>query len=172
MGACLRVNKGGVTRIRAATIRFYIDQDVRGLGILLGSIRPDVTYPGDLGGVVQKRERPPCRLHEGALDEEWLPVVGDTGWLVISRDKAIQESLSELTAVREHNVKMVCLTGESSTNKWSQLEATMTYWHRIEELADEPGPFVYKMSRPSGLRPVDVDGALDRLRNGRRRNRP
>lgn len=103
------------------------------------------------------------------LDEDWLPVAGANGWLVISRDRQIQESLSELSAVREHGVKMVCLTGESSRNKWNQLEAVMTYWPKLEWLSAQDGPLVYKLSKPSGLRPVDIDEALRRLRLGRRR---
>jgi|JI6StandDraft_1071083.scaffolds.fasta_scaffold107635_2 hypothetical protein len=95
---------------------------------------------------------------------------GEEGWLTISRDRNIQDSLSELTAVQAHLVKMVCLTGELSRNKWGQLETLMTYWHLLEPLADRTGPFVYKLSKPGGLREVNIDSALDRLRNGRRRN--
>jgi hypothetical protein len=31
---------------RAAAVRFYIDADIRGLGIIIGALRNDVTYPG------------------------------------------------------------------------------------------------------------------------------
>jgi hypothetical protein len=39
-----------VSRTKPATVRFYFDADVRGLGIILAQVRPDVTYPGDPGG--------------------------------------------------------------------------------------------------------------------------
>lgn len=32
-------------------VRFYIDQDLRGLGKLLVQVRTDVTYTGDPGGI-------------------------------------------------------------------------------------------------------------------------
>jgi hypothetical protein len=35
--------------LRAALVRFYVDADILGLGKLLGSLRNDVTYPGDPG---------------------------------------------------------------------------------------------------------------------------
>lgn len=159
-----------MTRTRGAQVRFYLDQDIRGAGIVLGGLRADVTYPGDQGAVINKRRRDPSPIQVGALDVNWLPVVGPRGWLVISRDKAIQESISELTAVRDNAVKMVCVTGESASSKWLQLEAIMTYWHRLQELVDRPGPFVFKMSKPGGLREVDIDEALRRLRYGRRRS--
>jgi hypothetical protein len=159
-----------MTQPRPAVVRFYVDQDLRGAGILLGGLRHDLTYPGDAGAVVHKRARQPSPIPEGAKDIEWLPTVGEQGWLTISRDRNIQDSLSELTAVQAHLVKMVCLTGELSRNKWGQLETLMTYWHLMEPLADRTGPFVYKLSKPGGLREVNIDSALDRLRNGRRHN--
>jgi hypothetical protein len=45
---------------RAALIRIYVDADVLGLGKILAGLRNDVTYPGDLGAVIHKRQRPPC----------------------------------------------------------------------------------------------------------------
>jgi hypothetical protein len=48
---------------KPATIRFYVDADVLGLAKILVQIRPDVTYPGDPGGIVKgHRLRPPCPI--------------------------------------------------------------------------------------------------------------
>jgi hypothetical protein len=47
---------------RAAQVRFYVDADILGLGKILGSLRNDVTYPGDPGAVIHKRHREPCRI--------------------------------------------------------------------------------------------------------------
>lgn len=44
-----------MTRLKPAEIRFYIDADVLGLAHVLARLRPDVTYPGDPGAVIQKR---------------------------------------------------------------------------------------------------------------------
>ena len=139
--------------------------------MVLGGLRADLTYPGDPGAEIHKRTRPKSPIAEGAMDLDWLPVVGAEGWLALSRDKNIQESIAELSAVKEHGVKMVCLTGASSTSKWLQVECIMSYWHLIEPLTGREGPFVFKMSKPGGLRELDIDDALDRLRNGRRRPR-
>ncbi len=45
---------------RAAQVRFCVDADVLGLGKILAGLRNDVTYPGDPGAVIHKRERAPC----------------------------------------------------------------------------------------------------------------
>jgi|GEM_PF-361485 len=154
---------------RLAAVRFYVDQDLRGLGKILGDVRPDVTYPGDPGGLTRnKRRRPPSPIDVGALDEDWIPVVASRGWVIISRDKRIHERFSQLSLIRDHDAKMVCLTGEAGRDKWSQLEAFMTNWRAIEAVADETPPFVYRASRTS-LNALDIDEALGKLRRGRGR---
>ena len=82
---------GSAGRVRPATVRFYIDADVLGLAKLLVRVRNDVTYPGDPGGTLHKRERPPFPVSSPkALDTEWIPeVAAARGWLIISRDANI-----------------------------------------------------------------------------------
>ena len=48
--------------LRAAQVRFYVDADILGLGKILGDLRNDVTYPGDPGAIVHKRQRAPCPI--------------------------------------------------------------------------------------------------------------
>lgn len=48
--------------LRAAQVRIYIDADLLGLGKLLAGLRNDVTYPGDPGAVIHKRQRAPCPI--------------------------------------------------------------------------------------------------------------
>jgi hypothetical protein len=46
-----------VTRsAKPADVRFYCDADVLGLAKILAGLRPDVTYPGDPGGIVHRRQ--------------------------------------------------------------------------------------------------------------------
>lgn len=61
---------------RAAPIRLYVDADIRGLGMVLGTLRNDVTYPGDPGALINKRQRPPCPITTtDLLDIDWIPEV-------------------------------------------------------------------------------------------------
>lgn len=92
---------------RPATVRFYFDADVLGLAKVLVALRPDVTFPGDSGGVVHKRERPPCVITDrSTLDEVWIPQVARQGWLIITRDSRIQERPAEIDAVRAYGDRM------------------------------------------------------------------
>jgi PIN like domain len=133
---------------RAATVRFYIDADIRGLGIIIGALRSDVTYPGDPGAVIHKRKRPECPITSpGVLDVDWIPQVAAKGWLIVTRDNAIIENRNEIAAVRENNAKMVALNRKDAASKWGQLEVFMTRWRDIEDLASQVGPFIWRVSR-------------------------
>ena len=103
---------------RAAQVRIYVDADVLGLGKILASLRNDVTYPGDPGAVIHKRERPPCPITSpDVLDTDWIPQVAARGWLIITRDSMITQNRNEITAVRENNAKMVALNQRDAQTK-------------------------------------------------------
>jgi len=146
-----------VTRARPATVRFYFDADILGLAKVVARLRSDVTYPGDPGGTVHKRERPACPITTtGTLDPEWIPVVAARGWLIITRDSRIQERRAELDAVHDHGARMVALAGKEATGTWAQLEVLMTQWRAIERLLDQPAPLVRSAARTS-LRAVPLN---------------
>ena len=130
--------------------------DILGLGKILGSLRGDVTYPGDPGAAIHKRQRPPCPVTSPAvLDPDWIPVVAARGWLIVTRDSKIIENLNEIAAVRENNAKMVALNQRDAQTKWGQLEVFMTQWRRIEALIPEPGPFIWRASR-TAMTPIPL----------------
>lgn len=134
--------------MREWLVRYYIDADILGLAHVLAPLRGDITYPGDPGAVIHKRQRPPCPITSpGTLDPDWLPVVAAHGWLIISRDHNIRDNIAERRAVRENGAKMVALSGQDARTKWGQLELVMRRWSRIEALVEEPGPFIYLASR-------------------------
>lgn len=56
---------------------YYVDADVLGLAHVLAQLRSDVTYPGDPGATIHKRERPHAQSRRRMpKDTEWIPVVG------------------------------------------------------------------------------------------------
>jgi len=142
---------------KSATVRFYVDADLLGLARVLGQLRSDVTFPGDPGGTIFKKHRPPCPIQPGALDVDWLPETARQRWLVITRDRNIQQHTREITAVREHGARMIALAGADAVTKFDQLEVVMCRWRDIQRRLDEPGPFIYQASR-TRLTPVSLDG--------------
>jgi len=93
---------------RRADVRFYFDADVLGLAKLLCQERVDFTFPGDRGGRIKKRQRPACVITAPETkDPDWIPKVAAEGWLIITRDRRIQEKRAEINAIRDHGAKML-----------------------------------------------------------------
>jgi uncharacterized protein with PIN domain len=149
MGAGVReFPAGSVSQTKPAEVRFYIDADLLGLARVLAGLRPDVTYPGDPGAVIHKRLRPPCPITSPDVkDSQWIPEVARRGWLIITRDRHIQEHRLEIQAVRTHGARMIALTGEDANSRFAQLEVVMCRWRDIERCASEAPPFIYSASR-------------------------
>lgn len=146
-----------MTQVKPAEVRFYFDADVLGLGKTVARLRPDATYPGDLGGILHKRERPPCVVESPRTDDDvWIPAVAAEGWLIITRDSKIQDRRAEIAAVRDNGARMVALSSAEATSTWAQLEVLMCRWRSIEALFGLPGPLIRSASR-SGLATVKLD---------------
>jgi hypothetical protein len=142
--------------LRAAQVRIYVDADILGLGKILGALRNDVTYPGDPGAVIHKRQRAPCPITSpDVLDTDWIPEVAARGWLIVTRDSMIAQNRNEIAAVRDNKAKMVALNQRDAQTKWGQLEVFMTQWRRIEALISEPGPFILRASR-TAMTPIPL----------------
>jgi PIN like domain len=145
-----------VTRSRPATVRFYFDADVLGVAKVVAALRYDATYPGDPGATINRRVRPACPVTTPAIkDEVWIPEVAERGWLIITRDRHIQDHPAEIAAVRDNGAKMVALSALDAGSVWNQLEVVMANWRRFEDLASQTGPFVWRATR-SGLGRVNL----------------
>ena len=146
-----------MSRSKPAEVRFYIDADLLGLARVLAGLRSDVTFPGDPGATIHKRSRPPCPVSSPAVkDTEWIPTVASRGWLIITRDRRIQEHRLEIAAVKEHNARMITLTAEDTGSVFGQLEVVMSRWRDIERSSSEPAPFIYAASRTT-LRTISLN---------------
>jgi hypothetical protein len=146
-----------VSRVKSAEIRFYFDADILGLAHILVRLRSDVTYPGDAGGLVHKRQRPPCPITTVKTEDDvWIPEVTKRGWLVITRDSKIQLRRREIQAVREHGARMVALAGDEAKSTFAQMEVLMCRWRNVVGCLDQQGPFIYSATRTS-FRRVSLD---------------
>ena len=74
----------------------------------------------------------------------WIPEVAQRGWLIITRDRHIQDHPAEIAAVRDHGAKLVAFSAADAGSIWNQLEVVMANWRRFEDLVSEPGPFVWR----------------------------
>ncbi len=132
-----------------------------GIAKVIANLRNDVTYPGDPGGEVKRHQRPACPIVPGSKDPDWIPRVARAGWVIVTRDSAIQRHRALIGAVRQAGARMVALSGKEAKDNWTQLELVMTRWREIEGLQGLPGPFIYTATRTGPFRLVSlgVDGA-------------
>ena len=134
---------------KPAPVQFYLDADVLGLAKIMVQVRGDVTYPGDPGGPVKGgRVRPACTIKDTATrDSVWIPETARQGWLIITRDRRIQEHRAEIDAVRNSGARMITLAGAEAVDTFSQLEALMCNWRQIQRLLARSGPYIYIATR-------------------------
>jgi PIN like domain len=152
--------RNGRTRsvTKSAEVRFYIDADLLGLAKILSGLRVDMTYPGDPGTTLHRRTRPPCPITSPSMpDCDWLPRVTAKNWLIITRDRHIQDHTAEIAAVRDSGARLITLASDEAKNKFAQLEIFMCRWRDIERCLNQDGPFIYRATR-SKLTPVDLGG--------------
>ncbi|MCB9389966.1 MAG: hypothetical protein H6512_10495 [Acidimicrobiia bacterium] len=135
--------------LKPAKLRFYVDADTLGLAHLLTAVRSDVTYPGDPGGTLDGRVRPPCDIAPSTPDQDWIPIAAERGLIVITRDRRISQRSAERAAVRAAGGRHIAVTSRETLRKFAILEIVICQWRNIEELSELPGPYIYGITRTS-----------------------
>ena len=88
-------------------------------------------------------------------EQEWLPVAGDNGWLVILRDKKIRTRIGERRAIVEHGVGCFILNQGSDPTKWEYLKLLALTLDEMEDrFRNTAKPFIYTVSRDGAMRQV------------------
>jgi hypothetical protein len=130
------------------TVRYYVDADTLGLAHSMVLLRGDVTYPGDPGGTFHGVTRPACVITATKTpDDQWIPVVAQQAWAVITRDRSILRRPHEVNLVRTHGAKFFTIASDERMTNWHLLEVLMCNWRRIDALAEQPGPYVWNVTR-------------------------
>lgn len=128
--------------------RFFVDENDLALGKLLAEERGDVVYPGhpDLPEVPR-----------GALDDEWLPVLGAKRLVVITRDRRIRYRPAEKLAWIEHRVRGFVLTGKRSQTTADSRAILDRHWSTIVALvnSEQDGPWMRSLTE-SGLQVIEL----------------
>lgn len=127
--------------------RFFIDENDLALGKSLAA-EHDVVYPGhpDLPEVPR-----------GSLDDQWLPVIGDNGLVVITRDRKIRYRPAEKLAWVDNRVRGFVLTGAKSQTTVDSKAILNRHWDRIEAVVEArpTGPWMQALTE-NGLREIDL----------------
>ncbi|MCY7343483.1 MAG: hypothetical protein LH603_17040 [Pseudonocardia sp.] len=125
--------------------RWFVDENSLGVAKALAYVRGDITWPGAPDGPVPV----------GAADTAWLPIVGQAGLVVLTRDKRIRSRPLERQTLLDHGVRACFLTSGGTLDLFSQLRLWLRYWDEIEALgAEQPAPWLASVTR-NGARIFD-----------------
>lgn len=96
-------------------------------------------------------------IPRGTLDDEWLPVVGTGGLVVITRDQRIRYRPVEKLLWVQHSVCGFVLTGRRSQSTADSLRILERHWHQIKAVVeDRPfGPWMYAVTEER-LRKIEL----------------
>ncbi len=84
-------------------------------------------------------------------DDEWLHIVGQNKWVVISHDAKWHREPAAMEAIRQHNLKCFYLYGANSL-MFFKLKSLAHNWEKISDrIKNERGPFIYRISQHNRL---------------------
>jgi hypothetical protein len=87
------------------------------------------------------------RFKPGALDEEWLPVVGGAGWAVLTCDKRIRYNQLEREKIIEYGIREFVFTSGNLSGK-EMGEILTKALPKMKKLFEEyPAPFIATISK-------------------------
>jgi predicted nuclease of predicted toxin-antitoxin system len=90
---------------------------------------------------------------QSAPDEEWIPIVAERGWIILSEDKDIMRTPLELAAVMLSGAQFFCLVGKNATAS----ELARNFVNTLPKISDfinnNAPPYIVKVYRPN---PTDL----------------
>lgn len=105
-------------------VRFFVDEDLAGVGLGLMRLRDDVVT----GSHAPIKELIPRR------DEEWIPAVAQRGWVVITADRHIRTRFYEASAALDSRLRCACLRFRRDASRWDYARLIAAHWDAIEQL--------------------------------------
>lgn len=111
--------------------RFFVDEDLSGLGIALMRLRSDV--------IVGRRA--PAIEVVPKDDPDRIPVVAARGWVVITNDRHIRTRPGEADQAKDAGLLCACLRPTiKDATPWDFMMVLARHWPRVDELARREGP--------------------------------
>lgn len=112
-------------------VQFFVDEDLSGLGLALMRLRKDVALArcSPVDDIVPKD------------DPDWIPIVADRGWVVITNDRHIRTRPVEADAAQDHGLRCVHLWPPGKrANRWDFMVQLIRHWPRVEQMCNVKGP--------------------------------
>lgn len=111
------------------------------IGTALAAVRDDILHPGHVA-------LPEVPL--GTKDPDWIPVMGQREYVVITRDVHIRFKAAERDLLKQHGVRAFFLTGKKDLNRFEKLSLLVRSWDRIEKAVYRNGSGPWAMGVTEG----------------------
>ncbi|MDZ7882210.1 MAG: hypothetical protein U5N53_04540 [Mycobacterium sp.] len=120
--------------IAIGDVKYVVDENLLSLGNAMVAVRRDTA----------RFSRAPVEelLPRGILDTDWIPIVGDRGWVMITNDRRLRTRPVEAQLAITHRLKVVHLHGKIGNQPaWDQLIRVATRWSDISDQQPKEGPW-------------------------------
>lgn len=87
-------------------------------------------------------------------DAEWLPVVAERGWVVLTNDRKIRSRMLEVRAVMTSSARVLALVGGSLTAAEHARNFLNTFVKIEALIAGQPAPWIARLYRPNPVEGV------------------
>ena len=127
--------------------RFFVDANDLAMAKGLAILRRDVVYPGHTSLPEIGPETP---------DSVWIPIVGQAGLIVLTRDQRIRRRPIELQTWRDGELRGFVLTAAGQLGTWDSVRHLARWWAEVEAIIEErpDGPWMYSVV--SGRAPKEL----------------
>ena len=89
-------------------------------------------------------------------DDDWMPRVGSSGWILIGHDSHHHHEESELLAIKQHEMGCFYLWGGGAL-RWEKMRCFLrAYENILEAAAKTPRPFIYRVTEKGRLTYVTI----------------
>jgi hypothetical protein len=112
--------------------------------------------------------RPWYEHFAGKDDVEWLPAIGERGWILLTKDKDIRRRPLEIEAILNAGVRAFVLTA-TELRREEQSEILLKAMPKIQRICRRPGPFIYNITRMGYFSEISNRVLRGRSRPGRHR---
>lgn len=114
----------------AEGIRFYVDEDILGVGYAMMWVRPDVVACGQMPFA--------SRLPRGTFDVDWIQTVSDLGLVAITNNHKIRTNPVEAQVAVSCAARIVGLAGKSAQrSSWDKVTLLTRHWTAIEDYIEK-----------------------------------
>ena len=103
-------------------------------------------------------------FRSGAPDAEWLPIVGERNWIVLTKDRHIRRRELEIQAIVNSRVRAFVLTAADLTGR-EQAQAFVRALPKMNRMAAASrGPLIGRIAESGGVSMLELPRARSRKR--------